>query len=142
MKVLFDTNVWLDVITNRQPFYCYSKAALLACIEDEIEIEIVATSLKDIFYLVARNFGAQKAYEAIEQVLSIATIAPADELICSKAIDLERPDYEDGVIAAAAYAEHVGCIVSRDRAAFKSIDIHTYAPEEFLYFQGYEEIEF
>ncbi len=142
MKVLIDTNVWLDVITGRKPFYYLSKAVILACINDEVDMKVAATSIKDIFYLVARNLDASSAYEAVETILSIANIASVDRLICSQALDLERPDYEDGIIAAVALTENIDCIISRDTKAFQSAAITKYSPAEFLQAQEYEEIEF
>lgn len=141
MRALVDTNVWLDVVAERQPFYDLSKASILACINDEVKIDVVATSIKDIFYLVSRNFDSGSAYEAVDLVLSIANVASVDRLICSQALDLERPDYEDGIIAAVAYTENVDCIISRDAKAFESSSIPKYTPKEFLKVQGYKEIE-
>ena len=142
MRALVDTNVWLDVITGRESFCETSKAAILACINDEVEVEVVATSLKDIFYLISRYADAQKAYTSVESILSIASVASVDGLVCSQALELERPDYEDGLIAAAAMTERVDCIISRDAKAFESIAIPKYDPVEFLRSQGYEKIAF
>lgn len=141
MKVLVDTNIWLDIITNREPFHGFSRAAVLACINDGVGVIVAATSIKDIFYLVAKHLGVEKAYEAVEMVLSIADVATVDELVCTKALKLERPDYEDGIIAAAAAIENVACIISRDKGAFRQGSIKRYGPEEFLRHQGYEKID-
>lgn len=140
MKVLVDTNVWLDILAQREPFCAFSKGAIMACINDDHSVYVVATSLKDIFYLMERALGNAKAYEAIEDVLRIATVATVDELVCCSALHHERPDYEDGIIAASAIAEKADCILSRDASAFCGLDIPRYAPAEFLALLGYEEI--
>lgn len=142
MRALVDTNIWLDIVMGRKPFCDLSKAAILACINDEVEIQVAATSLKDIFYLVARHQDVAKAYESIEMILSIAFVAPVDGIVCTRALELERPDYEDGIIAAVATAEHADCIISRDAKAFRKADAPRYSPEEFLHAQGYAEITF
>lgn len=142
MKVLFDTNVWLDTILGRKPYATMSNASIAACINDEVDVCVAATSLKDIFYLVRKEAGIDHAYQAIEATLQIANVFAADQLTCNKALWLERPDYEDGLIAAMAVTENAYCIVSRDEAAFKDLDVPKYSPEEFLEAQGYESIDF
>lgn len=142
MKVLVDTNVWLDVLAHREPFCTESKAALMACIEDDHSIHIAATSLKDIFYLLDKALGNQEAYEAVKSIFEIADIVPIDEFVCKTALHHERPDFEDGLIAAAALAERIDLILSRDRDAFQNLDIPCLAPAEFLAQEGYEEIDF
>lgn len=142
MKVLADTNIWLDVLMDRAPHDVMSKAALAACINDEVAVLVAATSLKDIFYLVRKHLGAPSAYEAVRNVLGIAEVAPTDGLVCKSALDLEKPDYEDGVIAASALAENVDCIITRDASAFESIGVAKHTPEEFMKAQGYQEIDF
>lgn len=141
MKALFDTNIWLDVLLDRKPYAAMSNASIAACINDEVDICLAATSLRDIFYFVRKAAGADYAYEAIEATLQIANIFAADQLICSKALGLERPDYEDGLIAAMAITEGAHCIVSRDDAAFNELDLPKYTPEEFLDSQGYKQIK-
>lgn len=141
MKVLIDTNVWLDVTVEREPYCWLSKGALMACISDGVEMNIAATSLKDIFYVVARHAASAKAYEAIEMILSIASIAAVDSLVCKNALNLEQPDYEDGIIAAVALAEKVDCVITRDTEAFHTLGVAKYTPEEFVHAQGYVEAE-
>lgn len=142
MKVLVDTNIWLDVLMDRAPHDVMSKAALAACINDEVVMLVAATSLKDIFYLVQKQLDAASAYDAVKNVLGIAEIAPTDGLVCKNALNLEHPDYEDGIIAATALTENVDCIITRDASAFESIGVAKHTPEKFLEAQGYEEIDF
>ena len=51
---------------------------------------------------------------------------------------LERPDYEDGIIAAAAEIEQIECIVTRDDDAFRDLGIHCVSPLEFIKERGTE----
>lgn len=141
MKVLVDTNVWLDLLIYREAHFAFSKGAIMACIEDNLPLFTAATSLKDIFYLIDRSLGNKEAYAAIEAILEISNIATIDELVCREALQHERPDYEDGIIAAAALTEKASCILTRDTKAFCNLDIPSQTPKEFLEAQGYTEID-
>lgn len=142
MKVLVDTNVWLDILTDREPFCRDSKVAVGICINEGIDLSVVGTSLKDVFFLIDRACGHDRAYEAIELILDIADVALVDKFICKDALDRERPDYEDGIIASAALADKVDVILTRDEKAFIDLGILRFAPTDFIKAKGYEPIEF
>ncbi len=141
MKALVDTNVWLDVILHRQPFDTYSKAFLMACLEDDVEMMIAATSLKDIFYIAEKVLDAEAAYGAVESILELASVSAIDELVCNEALSLEKPNYEDGIIAAAAAADGANFIVTRDESAFTTAKTIRLTPREYLAQAGYEELD-
>ena len=128
MKVLFDTNVWLDIILSREGFWEASLTALYDCIDEDDDLCVIATSLKD----------ANVAYESVERMLELARPIAVDEAVCRRALPLERPDYEDGIIAAAAEIEQIECIVTRDDDAFRDLGIHCVSPLEFIKERGTE----
>lgn len=140
-KVLIDTNVWVDVALERDGFFEASRACLIACAHEDIDMYVVATSLKDVFYWVQKAVGAKKAYQAVAYFMDIAETCPVDGPLCRAAIDLERPDYEDGIIAACAISSSVEAIISRDKKAFKHLDIKCYTPAEFLDKTGWSLID-
>ena len=134
MKVLFDTNVWLDIILSREGFWEASLTALYDCIDEDDDLCVIATSLKEVFFLVERLKDANVAYESVERMLELARPIA----VCRRALPLERPDYEDGIIAAAAEIEQIECIVTRDDDAFRDLGIHCVSPLEFIKERGTE----
>lgn len=141
MKILFDTNVWLDIILGREGFVEASLTALYDCIDEGDDLCVVATSLKDVFFLVERLENVEVAYESVERMLQLARPIAVDDAVCRRALSLERPDYEDGIIAAAAEIEQIDCIVTRDEGAFHDLDIHCVSPSEFIEERGGELVE-
>lgn len=140
-KVMVDTNVWVDIVLNRPDFVEESKGVIMACLEEGDDILVAATSLKDIFYFAERSAGAGAAYRAIELVLDIATPAQVDALVCRNALSLERPDYEDGIVAACMFAEGADAIVTRDTCSFNALEVPKRSPGEFMADRGYRPID-
>ena len=140
-KVLVDTNVWVDVVLNRPQFVEASKGAIMACLEDDDEMLVAATSLKDVFYFASKSAGADSGYRAVELILDIATPAQIDAIVCKNALALEKPDYEDGIVAACALAEEVDVIITRDERAFNDLGIAKRSPREFLEARGFSPID-
>lgn len=141
MRVLVDTNVWVDIALDRKEHVQDSQGAVGVCLLEGIELFVAGTSLKDTFYIADRSAGTKRAYESIETILQIAKVISIDDAVCHRALDLEKPDYEDGMIAAAALLNKVDAVISRDGQAFKSLEVPKYSPKEFIAQQGYTEVE-
>lgn len=139
-SVMIDTNVWIDVILARPALVEESKGAIMACLEDGVEVLIAATSLKDVFYFAAKSAGADAGYQAVKLILEIASLAQVDESVCKGALALEQLDYEDGIVAACALAENARSIITRDNNSFNDLSIPKYSPAEFLEQAGYKAI--
>lgn len=141
-SVLVDTNVWVDIVLKRPAFYETSLGAVMACVEDGMRIVVVGTSVKDVFYWAERSAGSAAAYRSLDMLFSIAEVAAVDGLVCKRALSLEKPDYEDGIVAACAQLEHVDAILSRDASAFSELEIPKFEPRELLVHLGYEDTVF
>lgn len=140
-SVLVDTDVWVDIVLKRPDFFEDSLASIMACIEEGARIFVVGTSIKDVFYWAEKSAGPSAGYQALAMLFDIAEVATVDGPVCKSALELERPDYEDGIIAACAQAEQVEAILSRDEVAFKDASTPKFTPRALLDHLGYEPIE-
>ena len=132
MKILFDTNVILDVMLLRNPFY---KAAtlLLAEVEDKnLEGYICSTTATIIFYLVSKVKGSSEATQLLKALLQIFNVSQVDKITLETAINSDFSDYEDSVLHESAIRAGVNGIVTRNRKDFINSKITIYDPEELL----------
>lgn len=132
MKILFDTNIILDVLLDRKPFA--EPATMLFSFVEKGEIEgyISASSITTIHYLAAKVIGTLKSHQAIRKVLELLDVSPVNRVVLAAALDSKIKDYEDAVIYQAAY--HGGChaVVSRNKNDFKPTEIPIYMPFELI----------
>jgi predicted nucleic acid-binding protein len=132
VKILFDTNVILDVMLLRNPFY---KAAtlLLAEVEDKnLEGYICSTTATIIFYLVSKVKGSSEATQLLKALLQIFNVSQVDKITLETAINSDFSDYEDSVLHESAIRAGVNGIVTRNRKDFINSKITIYDPEELL----------
>ena len=132
MKVLFDTNIILDLLLDRTPFVD-SVAQLLSKVEQgDLMGCLCATTITTISYLATKVVGGKKARKEIQKLLTLFEIAPVNRAVLQAAIYSGALDFEDGVIyEAAAFVEADG-IVTRDPKGFKKAKIRIYSPGELL----------
>lgn len=132
MKVLFDTNVVLDVLLDRESF-ADDAALLLAKVEQsEISGFICATTVTTIHYLATKTLGPKAAAKHIKELLSLFAIAPVNRVVLEDAVAAKFADFEDAVLWAAASHAGAKYIVTRNIGDFKNTILPVFEPREFL----------
>lgn len=73
MRLMIDTNIFLDVLTEREPFYRDSRAVLELCESRKVHGFLSASSVTDIFYLIRRELhSTDLAFQALGFIFNIA----------------------------------------------------------------------
>ncbi|MFP4599634.1 MAG: type II toxin-antitoxin system VapC family toxin [Persicimonas sp.] len=132
MKVLVDTNVWLDVLQDRKPFYEDSALALTILEELEHAAFLSATSVTTIFYLVAKKANRQTAFEQVRRLLEHYGVVAIDGAVLRDALSSDSDDYEDAVLEYAAQRAGLDAIVTRNAKDFGGSRLAIYTPAELV----------
>jgi len=129
MRLLFDTNVVLDVLLDRQPYAEASAAAWAAVESGKAEGLVAAHAVTTIHYLIRKEMGAVKAKRIVSAILRVFGIAVVDGAVVQEALQLSFSDFEDAVTAAAARLAGCDCIVTRDPKGFRGSPVRSLTPE-------------
>lgn len=128
MKLLVDTNVFLDVILERRELMRESASVLDAIEDGRARGYVSSHALTTIHYIVAKANGRAAAATAISDVLALCEVVAVNEADFHRALALGLKDFEDAVQVAAAL--HVGAdfLVSRNEEDFKGAPIDVRSP--------------
>jgi predicted nucleic acid-binding protein len=127
--VLFDTNVVLDLLLDREP-YALDAARCFSRVESgEIEGWLCGTTVTTLYYLIGKCAGTAKARESISILLSLFEIAPVNKTVLDRALKLPFKDFEDAVLHEAARLANADVIVTRNTDDFKHSNIPVRLPE-------------
>jgi len=132
LKVLFDTNVILDVMLLREPFLESSAFLLAEAERKNIEGFICSTTVTTIHYLVEKVKGPKTALSQIENLLKIFQVTQVDKSCLEAALKSKSTNFEDAVLNESALRERVDGIVTRNEKDFKPSKLAVYNPEELL----------
>jgi len=133
MKVLFDTNVILDVLLDRKPF-SNDSAQLMSKVEcAEIHGFLCATTVTTLHYLIAKSLDSKRVIKHIRLLLSLFEVAPVNRMVVENALDRRFSDYEDAVLVESAQHAGVKYIITRNMKDFKKSPIPTFTPSSFLH---------
>jgi len=132
VNVFFDTNVLLDVLMNRQPFYEHSAMAWTLAETRRIDGTVSAVSFPTVFYIARRTKGPQNARKAMRILRKAFNIAVCDEGIIEQAIDSGMKDFEDAVQFFSAVRARADCLLTRNPRDFPTDAAAVRTPAEFL----------
>ena len=119
MKIIVDTNVILDFLLSREPHVADTRDLFKMIAQEKVEAFITASSVTDIYYVIAKRLGDATARESIRHLLNILGIITVDGNDCSDAFDLPIVDFEDALVTVCANREDVNYIVSNDKEFLK-----------------------
>lgn len=131
-RFLFDVNVVLDVLLDREP-WADSAARLWAEVEaGRARGLLPGQGVTTIHYLMRRARGAAFADRGVSEILTVFGVAGVDARVLEAALALRFADFEDAVCAAAAVASRCDLLVTRDPAGFRGSPVEAVSPGEAL----------
>ena len=132
MRVLFDTNIVLDVLLNRSPFVEHS-ASLVSLTENEIiEGYLCATTITTIDYLVSKSVSKEQSKKSIQKLLSIFSIAEVNKNVLLLSAESKFTDFEGAVQHYSGKLAQVDAIATRNINDYKHSEYPAYTPSELL----------
>jgi predicted nucleic acid-binding protein len=132
IKVLFDLNIVLDVLQQREPFY-ETSAQLLAYAETKKIIGYIAPhSLTTLFYLIEKDQSSAHAKVAITSLLQVLEVATVDQSTIEQALSLPYRDFEDAVQMMAAVQCKAEYLVTRNVKDFQPAPLSAIQPSELI----------
>lgn len=132
MKLFIDTNVVLDVLAQREPWFG-DASRLLAHIEaGRATGHIAAHTLTTLHYLLLKHLGQQKTAAVLIDLTALLRVEAVDHQILQQALALGWRDFEDAVHAVTAAQCEADCLVTRNPRNFRQSLVPVMTPSELL----------
>ena len=131
-RIFVDSDVILDLLCKRIPFYEY--AAEVFTLGDTRKIELVTTSLvfANVFYILRKVLGIEKAKELLRKLRIMISIVPVEGKAVDLALNSRFADFEDGLQYFTARENKTGIILTRNVKDYKEREVLIQTPREFL----------
>lgn len=132
MRLLFDTNIVLDVLLQREPWVKPAKSLWEASDRGDLRGYLAVCTLTDIFYVARRLTGLSMARQSVEVCLAAFEICPADRSSLELALTFPGNDFEDNLQLAVAQQAALDGIVTRNPDDFADSSVPVLTPEAAL----------
>lgn len=135
-RVLVDTNVWLDVLLDRNPHVEHSAGAVSLAQRDGATLVLGATTVTTVFYFVEKFTDFDQATDAIGRLLDHHEVANVTGDVLRTALDAGLADFEDAVLHEAARRVNVDLILTRNAPDFEAGVLPVSTPREYVAARG------
>lgn len=136
MRIFVDTNLLLDVLARREPFYAAAARVWTLAETGAHEALVSAISFNNVFYIVRKARDTATARRALVLLRDVfASVAP-DQRILNQAIDSDIPDFEDAIQFYSALHARADYLLTRNVGDFPAGILPILAPDEFLAARG------
>ena len=133
MKIMIDTNVVLDILLKREPFFLASYEVMKQPALEQCEGFVSASAATDVLCLLRRSQkNAGKAKEGMEKLLQLVGIADAMGEDVHAAVASNMGDFEDALVASIAERCQMSFIVTRNVKDYANSPVKAITPEEFM----------
>lgn len=132
MIVLIDTNVIIDFLAVREPFYDSALQVIEKCASGEAEGYIAFHSLPNLWYIF-RKVPEETRRLWLEKLCKILKVASASQESVLKAIKMGNfKDFEDCLQDRCAEEVAANYIITRNTADFEASVVSAIEPDEWL----------
>jgi predicted nucleic acid-binding protein len=132
MRILFDTNIILDVLLNRDPFVADSQQLWQAADAGILEACIASFTIPTIHYICRKHAGKPAADAAVDYCLDAFEVCALYRESLFAARKLPGNDFEDNLQLACAMNDFVQGIVTRNPDDFPGSPLPLYSPQSLL----------
>lgn len=132
MKIFIDTNILLDVLTGREPFYKNSAIIWSMVEKDLVKGYISAISVNNVYYIVKKQKGKNEAEKLVDKILKDFKIIPLTYEILKFARTMKGKDFEDIIQYFSALQTGCEFIITRNKKDFPKKKLEVVEPGEFI----------
>ena len=127
-----DTNVVIDLLAERKPFF--NDAACIVEMHRQGFIHICVSSLTIVncAYILRKAYSESVMLDKVAALCDIFNVLPVDRSAIMKAIESKRHDFEDAVQYYSSFYGEPDVIVSRDAQGFANLPILVMTPSDFI----------
>ena len=131
-KVFVDTDVILDLLAKRVPFFHFSAVLFTFAEMKKLELYTSPLVLANTFYILRKQLGNNEARNALRKLRILLHVVDSSESIIDKALNSDFSDFEDAIQYYTALEHEITVILTRNLRDYKNASVIVQTPEAFL----------
>ena len=135
MKLLLDTNVVVDYLHMRKPFFDKARLLMVLGFAQEFELWITSSQMTDLIYILTEGGKQQLMQEALRQLRDLrqfVNVFATGEVEVDKMLLTTWKDPEDFLLYQCAFSLKADAIITRNATDFEEQAIKVCNSEEFF----------
>ncbi len=132
-KILLDTNILLDYLLMRNPFYNDASEIVKRCVDGIYKGGVAAHSISNMFFILRKTYSIKERREILLSICEIFDVIGIDKIKLIMGLENEDfSDFEDCLQMECAKDYGAKYIVTRNIDDYKKSEIEAISPSDFL----------
>jgi predicted nucleic acid-binding protein len=131
-KIFVDTDIILDLLSSREPFYIYSANLFSAADKNEIKIFVSSLSFSNLNYILSKQYSSDQAKKRLLKFKTLVNVLSVTDKVVDLALSSDFKDFEDGLQYFTAIENNIKTLLTRNLKDYKSAEISVMTAEQFL----------
>jgi predicted nucleic acid-binding protein len=131
-KIFIDSDIILDVLAGRDEFFEAAAELFELGHLNEIKLFTTAVVLANVFYMLRKISGVEKARKNLQKLRLIIHVLPVDEKAVDLSLNSPFNDFEDGLQYFTAKKNNISKLITRNIKHYNVDDIIVETAEEYI----------
>lgn len=131
-KLFIDTDIILDIVLKREPFFTYSQKVLSLIERNYFSGFTSSLIIANCYYIINSNRDEKTALKTISKLRSIINVLPFTDKEIGESLNSRFKDFEDGVQYFIALNNSINNLITRNISDYRNLDINVLTPKDFL----------
>jgi predicted nucleic acid-binding protein len=131
-KIFIDSDIILDVLAERDEFVEVAAELFELAYLNEIKLFTTAVVLANVFYMLRKISGIEKARKNLQKLRLIIHVLPIDEKLVDLSLNSQFKDFEDGLQYFTAKENNISRLITRNIKHYKVDDMIIETAEEYV----------
>lgn len=131
-KVFLDTDVILDVLTEREPHFETAVELFLQMQDRTIQAYTSPVIIANIFYILNKHLGRKKAIQSLIKLKSLVKVLNCGDRVIELALSSDFKDFEDSIQYYTALENNIDILITRNVKDYKTANITISTPLEYI----------
>ena len=131
-KVFLDSDVILDLLTEREPHFEYVLQIFILIQSKKIQAFTSPVVIANVFYIIAKHYDQEKAYKSIIKLKSLIKVLNCGENEIERALVSDFTDFEDSIQYYTALHNKIDFIITRNIKDYKFSELPVLKPKDYV----------
>lgn len=131
IKLFLDTNVVMDMLQRREPFFLAAANIFAMSTRDEVQLYVAPITYTTASFLIGKQ-DKSEVRPLLTELRKLSQVTRVDEPIVDQALSSDFADLEDAIQYFSACTTNIDYIITRNKKDFTASKIPVFSPNEFL----------
>jgi predicted nucleic acid-binding protein len=129
--VFVDTDIVLDLLARREPFYNAAARLFSLAETGNINLSVSSLTFANLFYILRKQVSASHAHDVLRNFKQLVSVLPVDDAIIEQALKAGFTDFEDAIQYYSALSASCSSFLTRNGRHYRKSAIAIFTAEAY-----------